>query len=91
MKAVERAEYSVIHGRIVNAASSAWNKHKVVTNMFVIDLQAAPLADELRKALAEFNLGRRKYRLERLWVIYSDGAGLDQIPLRKERRGALPA
>lgn len=63
-----RPRYQTIHGRIVAAASRA-AKQDVVKENFLIDLGNEPLTDELRVQLERFNVGRRKYRLSRLWVM----------------------
>jgi hypothetical protein len=75
-----RATYKAIHGRIVDAASRAMRNHGVVKSNFMIDLGTHELTAELREQLTGFNVGRRKYRIERLWVL--DRAGLHEIVLR---------
>lgn len=76
-----KARYETIHGRIVSAASRAMKNHGVVKEHFLIDLGDAQLNDELHRALAGFNDGRRLYRLVSLWVMA--GGELEEILLRK--------
>ncbi len=63
-----RARYATIHGRIVDAASRA-AKQGVTKENFVIDLGGESLSTELRSELADYNIGRRAYRLHELWVM----------------------
>jgi hypothetical protein len=63
-----RANYAVIHGRMVDAASRA-AKHNVVKERFMIDLRDELLTEDLAHSLEGFNVGRRKYRLTELWVM----------------------
>lgn len=47
---------------------------------FLIDLGEHPLTDELRATFGQYNAGRRKYRISRLWVMHTDGL-IEEIPL----------
>jgi hypothetical protein len=75
-----KARFETIHGAIVKSSSRAMKNHGVVKNRFMIDLGDVELTDDLREALAEFNVGRRRYRLASLWVM-SRGR-LEEIALR---------
>lgn len=68
VKRTKAGTYSAIHGRIVDSASKA-AKHGVVKENFIADLGDVELTDELAAELAQFNVGRRKYRLKCLWVM----------------------
>ena len=70
--------YAKVHGRIVDAASRA-AKHAFVKDRFVIDIGDVVLTDALIRELADFNVGRRKYRIRELWVMAR--GRLVQIPL----------
>lgn len=74
-----KARYETIHGRIVDAAAQA-AKQGVIKDNFLIDIGNAPLNEALRAKLARFNDGRRKYRLNRLWVMTQ--GRIEEIDLR---------
>lgn len=75
-----KPRYATIHGRIVDAVSRA-AKHAFEKPNFMIDIGDEPLSDTLRAELAEFNVGRRKHRIVRLWVM--SGSDIHAIELRE--------
>jgi hypothetical protein len=75
------ARFETIHGTLVKAMSRAMINHGFTKENFLIDLGEEPLTLELARRLAGFNVGRRKYRLARLWVI-AEGV-IHEVNLRK--------
>jgi hypothetical protein len=73
------AKYSTIRGRILSASSKAMRNHGVVKENFIIDLGAQPIPPELLNELANYNVGRRHYRIVRLWVM--SGGVLSEVVL----------
>ncbi|MEL4506397.1 hypothetical protein AAEX63_16060 [Luteococcus sp. H138] len=53
MKAT-KARYETIRGRVFSARKSAWENHRVLKDVFLIDLGDAPLTTELRHRLVTY-------------------------------------
>lgn len=76
-----KPKFSTIRGRIESAVRKA-QTHGETKENFLIDLGTAPLTDELRTQLAGYNVGRRRYRISRLWVLSGNGAALTEVELK---------
>lgn len=76
-----KAKYSTIRGRILETVVKAERQNVVKAN-FIIDLADQALTSELRTEIASYNVGREKYRIERLWVM-SRGQ-IEEIRLAKK-------
>ncbi|WP_301119789.1 hypothetical protein [Mycolicibacterium fortuitum] len=76
-----KARYRTIEGRIIDAVKRALINHGVTKDNFIVDIEDVELTDELRAELANYNVGREKYRISKLWVMAR--GQLHSIDLRK--------
>mgnify|MGYP001678580562 FL=1 len=81
---VTRTKYGAIRSHIQRAVNSAWKNHRVVKDIFMIDLGPFKLSDKLHNQLSRYNANVESGHIRRLFVLSQDGAELTEINLVSE-------